>query len=102
MKFDIYDYEIRYKDEEPNWIKCLIGLHDKESGKQLALEFHGNYQYLYNYLLKCEETYSKEEMLPIEDVELEDASGLIFKGSTNMFKYIEDYAEYRQGSGSSD
>lgn len=102
MKFDIHDYEIRYKDEEPNWIKCLIGLHDAESGKQLALEFHGNYQYLYTYLLKCEEKFTREEMLPIEDVELEDASGLIFKGSTNMFKYIEDYAEYRQGSGSSD
>lgn len=34
-------------------------------------------------------------MLPIEEVQIENQCGYIFRGSTNQIKYIEDY-EHQQ------
>ena len=91
---DLVDYEIRYDAKgEANWIKCLIGMPEHVdgvlTGKRLAREFHGNYNYIIQFLLLCEKEYKKENILPIEDVVIEKQCGFIFKDSTNMIDYIE-------------
>lgn len=93
----IHDYEIRYHStlsggREPNWIKCLIGIPEiyngLPTGKVLAREFHGNYQGIITFLLKCESEFGKDKMLPIEEVEIENQCGYIIKGSNNKLIYI--------------
>lgn len=91
----VYDYEIRYNSQkQANWIKCLVGIDEvidgEKTGKMLAYEFHGNYQGIIQFMLACEEKYGKNEILPLEEVEIENQCGYIFKGSTNQMTYIED------------
>lgn len=90
----LYDYEVRYNQrQEPNWVKCLVGVEEvvdgKPTGRTLAFEFHGNYQGIVQFLVACERAYGKSAMLPIEEVEIENQCGYIFKESTNQIKYIE-------------
>ena len=94
--FTIYDYEVRYNSQkEANWIKCLVGVDEtgegEKTGRMLAYEFHGNYQGIIQFLLACEKEYGKKAILPLEEMELENQCGYIFKGSTNQFKYIDEY-----------
>lgn len=92
-KFSVLDYDIRRDNKgNPNWIKCLIGIDEVVdgvlTGKIEAMEFHGNYQGIINFVLACEVKYGKSAILPIEDVEIENQCGYIFKDSTNQLKYI--------------
>lgn len=92
-KFSVLDYDIRRDNKgNPNWIKCLIGIDEVVdgvlTGKIEAREFHGNYQGIINFVLACEVKYGKSAILPIEDVEIENQCGYIFKDSTNQLKYI--------------
>lgn len=92
-RFCIQDYEIRRNSQgEANWIKCLIGVEEMENGeptgKMLAYEFHGNYQGIIQFISACEKAYKKSEILPLEDVEVENQCGYILKGSTNQIIYI--------------
>ena len=94
--FTIYDYEVRYNGQkEPNWIKCLVGVDEisegERTGRTLAYEFHGNYQNIIRFILECERAYGKKALLPLEEMELENQCGYIFKGSTNQFKYIDEH-----------
>lgn len=93
--FTIYDYEVRYNSlKEPNWMKCLIGVEETKdgqpTGKTLAYEFHGNYQGLIQFILACESEYGKMALLPMEEMEVENQCGYIFKGSTNQMTYINE------------
>ena len=93
--FTIYDYEVRHNGQkEPNWMKCLIGVEEKEdgqpTGRTLAYEFHGNYQGLIQFVLACEAEYGKQALLPLEEMEVENQCGYIFKGSTNQMTYINE------------
>lgn len=95
ISFDIYDYEIRDNNQgEPNWIKFLIGIPEvkngKKTGKNLAYEFHGNYQSLIKYLKAREKVFTKDGILPLKGVEIENQCGYIFKGSTNQITYIQE------------
>lgn len=91
----ICDYEIRTDSKgNANWIKCLIGIDERDeagepTGKTLAREFHGNFQGIIQYILLCERTFGKKNILPLEDVEIENQCGYIFKDSTNQLEYIE-------------
>ena len=90
----IYDYEIRYNTHnQPNWIKCLVVMDEvidgEKTGKILAREFHGNYQGIIQFICACEKQFGKSVLLPLEDVEIENQCGYIFKGSTNQLTYIE-------------
>lgn len=92
-KFSVLDYDIRRDNKgNPNWIKCLIGIDEVVdgvlTGKIEAREFHGNCQGIINFVLACEVKYGKNAILPIEDVEVENQCGYIFKDSTNQLKYI--------------
>lgn len=92
-KFSVLDYDIRRDNKgNPNWIKCLIGIDEVVdgvlTGKIETREFHGNYQGIINFVLACEVKYGKSAILPIEDVEIENQCGYIFKDSTNQLKYI--------------
>ena len=94
-KFSVLDYDIRRDNKgNPNWIKCLIGIDEVVdgvlTGKIEARAFHGNYQGIINFVLACEAKYGKSVILPIEDVEIENQCGYIFKDSTNQLKYIGD------------
>lgn len=42
-----------------------------------------------------EQAFGRTAMLPIEEVQIENQCGYIFRGSTNQIKYIEDY-EHQQ------
>ena len=94
--FTIHDYEIR-RDREgrANWIKCLIGIEEAETGRMLAREFHGNYSCIIEAMEKWEEAFGRDQMIPIEDVTIENQCGYIFHGSTNQIKYIDEY-EHQQ------
>ena len=96
--FTIYDYEIR-RDREgrANWIKCLIGIEEQESGRVLAREFHGNYSCIIEAIESWENVFGREAMLPIEGVTIENQCGYIFHGSTNQIKYIDEY-EHQQSN----
>lgn len=92
-KFSVLDYDIRRDNKgNPNWIKCLIGIDEVVdgvlTGEIEAREFHGNYQGIINFVLAREVKYGKSAILPIEDVEIENQCGYIFKDSTNQLKYI--------------
>lgn len=94
VKITIYEYDIRRNSKgQANWIKCLIGkdevIDGALTGKTTAHEFHGDYQGIIQFILKCEEVYEKKDILPLEDVEIENQCGYIFKGSTNQMVYIE-------------
>ena len=96
VRFTIYNYEIR-KDNKgvPNWIKLLIGVEEtgtngEATGKILAYELHGAYTYLINFISECEKVYSKAGLLPLEEMEIVQSCGYIFKGSTNQINYIND------------
>lgn len=97
IKFDILDYEIRRNEKsgEPNWVKLLISMPETDengnpTGRNLARECHGSMASLVNYLVEVETNFGgKKNILPIEDVELEQQCGYIFKGSTNQMQYID-------------
>lgn len=90
----VYDYDIRQSStKEDNWIKLLIGIPEhiegELTGRMLAREVHGNYQYIMQFLRECEKEYGKKNLLPLEGVEIINQCGYIFKDSTNQMKYIE-------------
>lgn len=94
IQISIYDYEIRANaQKQPNWIKCLIGFDEvidgQRTGKIEAREFHGNYQGIIQFISECEKQFGKKQILPIEEVQIENQCGFIFKDSTNQIKYME-------------
>lgn len=95
--FNIYDYELRSDSHgQANWIKLLIGIPELDSegiptGKESAFELHGGYMFLVEFIVMCEKEYGKKNLLPLEEMEIEQSCGYIFKGSTNQMQYIEEY-----------
>lgn len=95
-QFTIYDYDIKSDSNgTPNWIKCLIGIEEKDeegnpTGRMKAFEFHGSYMYIVEFMTMAEKTFGKQNMLPLEEMEIENQCGYIFKGSTNQMEYIGD------------
>ena len=93
-QFTIYDYDIKSDGKGmPNWIKCLIGIEEKDeegnpTGRMKAFEFHGSYMYIVEFMTMAERTFGKKNMLPLEEMEIENQCGYIFKGSTNQMEYI--------------
>lgn len=94
-QFTIYDYDIKSDGKGmPNWIKCLIGIEEKDeegnpTGRMKAFEFHGSYMYIVEFMTMAERTFGKKNMLPLEEMEIENQCGYIFKGSTNQLEYIK-------------
>lgn len=93
IPFALYEYEIRQSSsKDDNWIKMLIGIAERTgnvfTGRMLAREVHGNYQYIIQFLRECEKTYGRDNILPLEDAEIENQCGYIFKESTNQMQYI--------------
>ena len=92
--FTIYDYDIKSDSKgTPNWIKCLIGIEERDeegnpTGRMKAFEFHGSYMYIVEFMTLAEKTFGKQNMLPLEEMEIENQCGYIFKGSTNQMEYI--------------
>jgi len=95
-QFTIYDYDIKCDSKgTPNWIKCLIGVpevgeDENPTGRMKAFEFHGSYMYIVEFMTMAERTFGKKNMLPLEEMEIENQCGYIFKGSTNQMEYIDD------------
>lgn len=95
-QFTIYDYDIKSDSKgTPNWIKCLIGVpelgeDENPTGRMKAYEFHGSYMYIVEFMTMAERTFGKQNMLPLEEMEIENQCGYIFKGSTNQMEYIDD------------
>ena len=98
-RFNIYDFELKYgKDKTtgntvPNWVRLLVGIKETDE--------NGNYTKRYlRYCMKTESSaivaYMAEiknlvdsgySVLPLDDCELENAAGFMFKGSTNRERY---------------
>lgn len=96
--FDVVDYEMRKNGKgDVNWVKLLIRQDETDAygaltGRKTMCEIHGDYHGIYTYLLAAEKAYGgKNALLPIEDVEIVNSCGYIFKDSTNMMRYYEDY-----------
>ena len=93
--FTIFDYDLKNDSKgTPNWIKCLIGIEEKDedgnpTGKMKAYEFHGSYMYIVEFITLAERIYGKKNLLPLEEMEIENQCGFIFKGSTNQMEYIK-------------
>lgn len=91
----VYNYEIRQQaNGTDNWIKCLIGTPELDSdgqptGKELAYEFHGNYQGIIQWIRMLEKNFPNRSFLPIEDARIENQCGYIFVGSSNQIEYID-------------
>lgn len=62
---------------------------NEPTGRELAYEFHGNYQGLITYILALEQAFDNHFM-PLEECEVVNECGYIFKDSTNQLKYIDD------------
>lgn len=97
---EVVDYELRRNGKgQVNWVKLLIAYDESDAdgvltGRKAMCEMHGDYNGIYTYLLAAERTFGgKGAILPIEDVEIVNSCGYIFKDSTNMLKYIEDYRQ---------
>ena len=94
--FTIYDYDVKCDAKgTPNWIKCLIGIEEKDeegnpTGRMRAYEFHGSYMYIVEFITMAEKAFGKQDMLPLEEMEITNQCGYIFKGSTNQMEYIDD------------
>jgi hypothetical protein len=54
-----------------------------------------NYSCLIQAIEAWEKAFGRTAMLPIEEVQIENQCGYIFRESTNQIKYIEEY-EYQQ------
>ena len=93
--FTIFDYDMKADAKgNNNWIKCLIGIPEmdeegNQTGRMKAYEFHGSYMYIVEFITMAEKTFGKQNMLPLEEMEIENQCGYIFKGSTNQMEYIE-------------
>lgn len=71
----------------------MIGIEEKDedgvsTGKMKAYEFHGSYMNIVEFITLAEKTFGKQNMLPLEEMEIENQCGYIFKGSTNQMEYI--------------
>lgn len=102
---DVLDYEMRQNTRgENNWIKLLMCMDEiaqdgMPTGKKVVREMHGDLSGLYRYLSLCEKAFGgKRAILPIEEAEIENSCGYIFKGSTNMMMYLEDYVAQMEAS----
>ena len=94
--FTVYDYEIRCHEttKKPNWVKCLIGIEEvdpegNKTGRMKAYEFHTSGVYIVEFMALADKTFGKDKMLPLEEMEIENQCGYIFKGSTNQMEYIK-------------
>ena len=92
------DYEIRKNAKgTDNWIKLLLSYDETDAdgmptGREIVREMHGDYAGLHRYIRSAERAFGgKQAILPIEDAEIINSCGYIFKGSTNMMEYIEDF-----------
>lgn len=94
----VLDYEIRQNNKGvDNWVKLLLSMEELSAegtptGRVLVREMHGDYAGIYTYLRQVEKVYGKANILPIEEAEIVNQCGYIFKGSTNQMQYYEDYA----------
>lgn len=87
--FTLHNYENRSNRGTDNWVKALIGVTDNNyPGKELAFEFHGNYQGIIRWLRALEKVYPHKEFLPIEDARITNQCGYIFEGSSNQMEFI--------------
>jgi hypothetical protein len=95
VEFCIHDYDLRAdKDGHYNWVKCLISFRDPRSHRRLMREYHGGYQGLVDFHAKVQQTYSKEQILPLAKVKVHNACGYIYVGSSNMQTECEDRPEF--------
>lgn len=98
IRLNVLDYEIRKNAKgADNWIKLLISYDESDAdgmptGREIVREMHGDYAGLHRYIRSAERAFGgKQAILPIEDAEIINSCGYIFKGSTNMMEYIEDF-----------
>lgn len=93
---NVYDFKL-LKDSKgkPNWVKAIIGIpeYDNETGpatgREIAREYHGSLQGIVDWLAALEKAFGGRSFLPIEDGEIVNECGYIYKGSTNQMQYIE-------------
>lgn len=95
-RFTVLNYEIRCdKENKPNWVKCLVSFPEVDdsgfpTNRICVRVFHGYYKYIIRFITECESNYPSRSFLPMEDCEIENNCGFIFKGSTNMAYYLDE------------
>ena len=98
-RFNIYDFELRYgKDKAtgnqvPNWVRLLVGVKEidesgNSTGRFLRYCIKTESSAIVSYMAEIKRIIdSGYSVLPLDDCELENAAGFMFKGSTNREKY---------------
>ena len=87
------------EDREGNIREILASLHDgtwreyisyrELTGRTEAREYHGNVLGIVTWFAELEKTYGRS-FLPLEDGEIVNECGYIYKGSTNRIEYIDE------------
>lgn len=97
-RLNVLDYEIRKNAKgADNWMKLLLSYDETDAegmhtGREIVREMHGDYAGLHRYIRSAERAFGgKQAILPIDDAEIINSCGYIFKGSTNMMEYMEDF-----------
>lgn len=96
--FSIYDFELRFaKDRDgnqvPNWLRMLVGIPESDTsgnptGKWLRYCCKTEATALVQYMYMVKELIdSGEPVMPLNNVEIENSCGYMFKGSTNREMY---------------
>lgn len=102
ITFHIFRFKVTLDgpNNEPGWCKCLIGIPSEDmlpdaTGKLIPTKvmkfssFNGQYKYLSKYLHTLETMYYPvAQILPLENVQIEDNNGLMFKNSTHRLTQL--------------
>lgn len=99
---NVYDYYmLNDKNGHPNWIKALIGIWEdtekvnKETKEKYivkeehAYEYHGNLHGIIDWFVELEKRFGVKGFLPLEEGEIINQCGYIYKGSVNQIKMID-------------
>lgn len=92
--FNIYDFELRYnKDGTANWVRLMVGYPEIDSegtatGKYLRFCLKTEAEAIVQFMAMVKVAVDRgEAKLPFDGVELENACGYMFRGSTEREMY---------------
>jgi hypothetical protein len=92
--FNIYDFELRHdKDGKADWLKMLVGCSEtgadgNPTGRYLRYQVKTEAEAVVQFMARVkEEIDAGRARLPLDNAELENAGGFMFKGSTDREMY---------------
>ncbi len=94
VKFNIYDFELKYdKEGKANWLRMIVGVPETgadgiPTGNYLRYCIRTEAKAMVDYMAEVKKACDTgEAKLPFDDVELENSCGYMFKGTTDREMY---------------